>query len=505
MVAETTQEQSGMEKRQHKQGIQRKQGYLLPPSIEEYVGEDNAVRAIDSYVDSLDVEKLGFKNAGGERKAGQPAYHPKMLLKLYLYGYLNRVRSSRRLAMECQRNLEVIWLVEGQRPSHQTIADFRADNLAALKQVTKDFVQVCKELDLFGAELVAIDGSFMRGNVGKDSIYTANRLKRALAHLEADIAAYLQELAEADQQECARQPKEGELAKKLEQLRQRQQKRQGQLTELEASSGTQIAEVDADARLLNKGSGTVAGYNVQVAVDSQHSLIVVAEAVQDGNDEQQLAPMGEKAKAVLGVETLTTVQDAGYFNVQQIKDCEDQGITPYVPEPDRQAQTRAEERLGREDFPYDAQANVYRCPQGQELKFSTTQRKGQKVIHLYRSSLPVCAACPLKGQCLPKKTAYRTLSRWEHEDRLEAHRQRMVKDGPEKMRQRAATVEHIFGTLKQWCGWTHFLLRGLEKVQAELSLLMLAYNFKRVLTILGLPAFRAYCLARQIQNAGEWA
>lgn len=491
-----------MRKRHHKQGIQRGQGYLLPPSIEEYVGEDNPVRAIDSYVDSLDVEELSFKNAGGELKAGQPAYHPKMLLKLYLYGYLNRVRSSRRLALECQRNLEVIWLVEGQKPSHQTIADFRADNLAGLKQVTKDFVQVCKELDLFGAELVAIDGTFMRGNVGKDSIYTADRLKRALVHLEADIATYLQELAQADQQEKEGQGKPGELVNKLEQLRQRQQKRQEQVAQLEASGETQVAEVDQDARLLNKGGGCVAGYNVQAAVDSKHSLLVVTEAVQDGNDEGQLAPMGQAAKEVLAVETLTTTQDQGYFNAQQIKACEEQGITPYVPEPNKQAQACQEGRFMRDDFSYDPQANIYRCPHGQELKFSATQRKGKKDIRLYRSSVPVCAACPLQHQCLPKKTHYRTIARWEHEALIEAHRERMAKDGREKMRQRAAICEHVFGTLKQWCGWTHFLLRGLDKVRAELSLLMLAYNFKRVLNILGVAAFRAFCLNRRLQNGG---
>jgi transposase len=492
-------------KRHHKQGIQRGQGYLLPLSIEEYVGSENPVRAIDSYIESLDVVQMGFKNASGELKAGQPAYHPKMLLKLYMYGYLNRVRSSRRLALECQRNLEVMWLLEGQKPSHQTIADFRADNLVALKQVTRDFVQVCKELDLFGAELVAIDGTFMRGNVGKGNIYTADRLKRALSHMEADIAVYMQELVQADQQEGGSPAKVNDLGEKLEQLRQRQQKRQEQLAQLEASGDTQLAEVDADARLLSKRGCTVAGYNVQVAVDSKHSLIVVAEAVQDGNDGQQLAPMSQAAKAELEVERLITTQDVGYFNAQQIKECEEQGITPYVPEPDKHSQARKAGRFTRDNFNYDAKANAYRCPQGQELKFSTNQRKGKKTMYLYRSSLPVCATCPLKQQCLPKRTPYRTISRWEHEALNEAHRERMTKEGPEKMRQRAAICEHVFGTLKQWCGWTHFLLRGLAKVRAELGLLMLAYNFKRMLKIVGLAAFRAYCMNRRLQNSGGGA
>lgn len=490
-----------MNKRQYKRGIDRQQSFLLPPRVDEYVGEDNPVRAIDSYVESLDLVELGFKHAAGKLTPGQPAYHPKMHLKLYLYGYLNRTRSSRRLAAECRRNLEVMWLLEGQRPSYKAIADFRKDNLKAVMQVNQDFVQVCQELDLFGKELAAIDGSFMRGNVGKDSIYTTERLKRALAHIDADILAYLQELDQTDQQEGEARAFDPELGEKLEKLRQLQQKRKEQQQQMQASGATQVAEVDADARLLSKtGQGTIAGYNVQIAVDSQHSLIVVAEAVQDGNDQQQLAPMGKAAKEALGVETLTTTQDAGYFNAQQIKECEAAGITPYVPEPDKQAQARQQGRFTRDDFAYDAQANVYRCPNGQELKFSTTSHKGEKVTFVYRSSLAECVDCPLRKQCLPKKTPYRTISRWEHEALIEAHRQRMAEGGPEKMRQRAAIVEHIFGTLKQWCGWTHFLLRGLAKVQAELSLLMLAYNFKRVVKIMGLAAFRAYCFHRKLQN-----
>lgn len=490
-----------MSKRKYKTGTERKQGYLLPPSIEEYVSEENPVRAIDSYVESLNMVKLGFQNAGGELTPGQPAYEPKMHLKLYLYGYLNRTRSSRRLEAECNRNLEVIWLVQGQRPSYKSIADFRKDNLQALKAVNRDFVGVCQELDLFGAELVGIDGSFMRGNVNKDNIFTAERLKRSLGYIDADIRKYLEELEHADQQEEGGAASDPQLAEKLEKLRARKQHRTEQLKQLEESGETQIAEVDEDARLLRKRGGTVAGYNVQVAVDSKHKLMVVAEAVQDGNDEQQMAPMGKAAKEVLRVEQLTTTQDQGYFNAQQIKECEENGITPYVPEPDKQAKTRQEGRFPRDAFSYDPEANAYRCPNGQELKFGATIIRGEKNILYYRSSVPACAQCPLKGQCLPKKTARRTISRWEHEEVIENHRVRMAEQGAEMMRQRASICEHPFGTLKLWCGWTHFLLRGLEKVRAELSLLMLSYNFKRVLRIFGLAAFRAFCTKRKLETA----
>jgi len=491
-----------MTQRRYKEGIDRQQAFLLPPSLDEYVAEDHPVRAIEAYVESLDLAGLGFKNTTGELSPGQPAFAPQALLKLYLYGYLQRVRSSRRLEAECQRNLEVIWLVQGLRPGYKTIADFRKDNLDALQAVNRDFVQVCKELDLFGGELVGIDGSFLRGNVGKKSIYTAARLQRALQHLEQDIANYLQELEQADQQEGPPAPSDPALGEKLAQLRQRQEKRTEQLQQLETSGETQIAEVDADARLLRKkGSGTIAGYNAQIAVDDKHKLIVTGEVTQDGNDERQLAPMAQAAKAELGVEELTTVQDMGYFNVQQIKDCLENGITPYVPEPDKQAQARKQGRFTRDDFTYDAQANAYLCPASQVLRFFKTIAKNGKNIHYYRSQAALCGQCPLREKCLPQKNRYRMVTRWEHEAVIEAHRERMAQDGAEKMRRRAELCEHPFGTLKLWLGWTHFLLRTLAKVRAEFSLMMLAYNFRRVLTILGLEAFRASCLNRRWPNA----
>jgi transposase len=484
----------------YKQGIARQQGYLLPPSIEEYVSKDNPIRAIDSYVESLDLRQLGFENSHRELAPGQPAYSPQTLLKLYLYGYLHRIRSSRRLEAECLRNLEVIWLLEGLKPGYKTIADFRKNNLKALKKVNQDFVQLCKELDLFGAELVGIDGSFFRGNVAKGSIYTAERLRRALKQVEQDIAKYLNEMEHADQQEEQDKLHDPELAQKLAQLRERQQKRTQQLKQLEESGATQIAEVDEDARLLHKGSQTVAGYNVQAAVDDKNKLLVTCEATQDGNDEQQLAPMSQAAKVVLGVEKLEAVADEGYFSGPQIKTCGENGITPYVPEPDKTSQARLQGRFERNDFSYDEAANCYTCPAGKTMKYGGTQVKRGKTIWFYRSCVTDCAACPLKAQCLPAKTPFRKIARWEHEQVLEAHRARMAGHGAEMMHLRAGLCEHPFGTLKLWCGWTHFLMRGLEKVRAELSLLMLSYNFKRVLNIIGLTAFRAYCLTRRLNQ-----
>jgi transposase len=451
------------------------------------------------------MAELKFTNAEGELTPGQPAFPPRVLLKLYLYGYLHRIRSSRRLAAECERNLEVIWLLGGLKPGYKTIADFRKDNLKALKQINQDFVQLCKELELFGAELVGIDGSYFRGNVAKDSIFNKERLQRSLEHLEQDISAYLEALNHVDREEERQPSQTGDLQEKLKQLQERQAKRSEQLQQLQKSDQTQIAEVDEDARLLRKGGQSVAGYNVQIAVDDKHKLIVAGAVTQDGNDSQQAAPMGMAAKEVLGVEHLETVQDHGYFNGQQIKDCLDNGITPYIPEPDRQSEKNMQGRFPRRDFAYNPVKDCYICPNGKTLPKTCGYEREGRLTFAYTAAPQDCADCPLKGKCITAKGTFRTVTRWEHEDIVEAHRERMAKEGAEKMVKRKAICEHPFGTLKVWCGWTHFLLRGLEKVRAEWSLMMLCYNFKRVLSIFGLAAFRAYCFTRRPQSQGASA
>jgi len=485
-----------MGKRTYKQGIEREQGFLLPATIDEYVAADNPVRAIDVYVESLDLQALGFQHTAATHTAGQPAYPPADLLKLYLYGYLHRVRSSRRLDEETHRNLEVLWLMKGLHPGYKTIADFRQHNRKALTAVNKEFVQLCKELDLFGRELVAIDGSYFRGNVNKGRIFTEARLQKALTRLEQQITAYLQALDDADRSEGEVAPKTAELKEKLAALQARRTTHQARLEQLQASGATQLAEGDADARLLAKSGQCVAGYNVQTVVDAKHKLLVLAEVTQDGNDMHQLAPMAQAAQQALAVDHLTALADSGYFHAQAIKTCEEAGITPYVPEPDKTRQVRSQDRFGREAFVYEPATNTYRCPAGQTLAYKSTHVNGDKVIYHYISQAATCAECPLRTHCLPAKTPRREVARWEHEAVIEAHRARMAQAGRAMMRTRAALVEHPFGTLKLWCGWRHFLVRGLAKVQAEMSLLMLSYNFKRVLTILGLEAWRAYCLHR---------
>lgn len=493
-----------MNKRRYKQGQNRQQGMLMPPRVEEYVTEENPVRAIDAYVDSLDIAALGFGHTCGGLSPGQPAYPPGMLVKLYLYGYLNHIRSSRKLEKETQRNLEVIWLMEGLRPSYKTIADFRKDNLEALKGVNKDFLQVCKELGLFGGELVGIDGSFFHGNVNRRNIYTEKQLQKALEKLEKQIENYLEEMDRADEEEDSVEVDGKSMKEKLTALKERQQKHKERLKKLRESGEKQLAEVDEEARLLFKNGKSVAGYNVQIAVDEKHKLLIACEVTNEGNDLKQLAPMAKQAKQVLGVETLKAVADTGYFNGQHFKACIEAGITPYVPEQDSQKRMLRQGRFSRRDFHYNAELDGYECPAGQLLGRSGSYvNKSGKLMLRYRCKTPICAQCEYKARCLSKKVPFRQIDRWEHEEIVEAHRERMCQQGGEKMRQRAVLVEHPFATLKLDGGHSHFLLRGKEKVSTEAALLMLSYNLKRVLNILGVETFRTYCLQRAKKRSEE--
>jgi transposase len=471
---------------------------LLPARVEDYVAADNPVRAVDAYVDSLELVKLGFKNAAGDLSAGQPAYHPGVLLKLYLYGYLMRIRTSRMLERETQRNLELIWLLEGLRPSYKTIAEFRKDNAQALKAANRDFVVLCKELDLYGAELVALDGSFFRGNVAKHSIYTKQRLRKLLKRIEQDIEAYLRQLDRADTASAEVGQPPGTLQDKLEALKQRRAGVQDKLEELEQSGQTQYAEVDPDARLLSKAGQSVAGYNVQIAVDAKHKLLVECALTQDGNDSGQLAPMAIRAKQALGVERLDVTADSGYYNHLHLQQCQQAGITPYVAIPERNGPLDAQRRLTREAFSFEPAHNRYRCPQGELLSYRRSLQQGHKRLLVYASSEPVCARCPLRGRCLSANTPCREIYRWEHQALVEAHARRMAERGRQMLGLRAALVEHPLGTLKRWCGWVHFMVRGKPKVSGEINLLMLCYNFKRVLSIVGIDGLRAHLAVRPI-------
>ena len=481
-----------MTNRTFKTGASREQANLLPPRVEDYVGADNPVRAIESYVGALDLAKLGFRHAERGAGVGQPPYDPADLLKLYLYGYLNQVRSSRRLEQEARRNLELIWLLRGLRPGYRTIGNFRKENWAALKAANRSFVLLMRELGLLGGELVAIDGAFFHGDASKASIATRKKLSEQIAALDRDIEAYRGALDANDAAETEGlsggddRGGGGAIAQKVTALMAKRAQTQTDLDRLEASGETQLSRTDADARLLTKSGQTVAGYNVQIAVDDKHKLIVASEVVNDGNDTGQLYAMAKAAKQALGAETLQAVADVGYYNGAALKSCEDDGIIAYVPQAERTGRLASQGRFTHEDFAYDADTDAYRCPAG-GLLHPTKGRKtntGGRIEIRYASRKATCDACPLRGRCVTDKRPTRDIVRWVHEDVIERHRQRM-KDAGALMRRRAGLAEHPFGTLKCRAGYRHFLVRGFDKVRGEWSLMALCYNFARVINIIG--------------------
>jgi transposase len=494
-----------MTNRPFKTGESRHQPSLLPPRIEDYVGPDNPVRAIESFVCALDLAKLGFRHA--ERRAeamGQPPYDPADLLKLYLYGYINQVRSSRRLEREASRNLELIWLLKNLRPGYRTIANFRKENWAALKAVNRGFVLLVRELGLVGGAVVAIDGSFFHGDASKASIFTRKRLAEQMARLDLEIEAYGRSIEDNDAAEANEPGRDrtdgpgagggdgGDIGAKVATLMAKRLRAEADLARLEASGETQISLTDPDARLLVKSGQGVAGYNVQSAVDDKHKLIVASEVVNDSSDVGQLHAMAKAAKDALEAEALQALADEGYYSSIELKACEDDGITAYVPVPEGNRQLEKKGRFSLKDFSYDPAGDAYRCPAGELLrpmKGRWENTSGRTEIR-YASSTKTCRKCPLRARCLSPKASSRTIARWEHEDVLERHRARMQGAG-ELMRRRSAIVEHPFGTLKCRAGYRHFLVRGLDKVRGEWSLMALCYNFTRVLNILGFERFVA--------------
>jgi transposase len=499
-----------MTNRPFKTGESRQQPSLLPPRIEDYVGPDNPVRAIESFVCALDLAKLGFRHAGrGVEEMGQPPYDPADLLKLYLYGYINQVRSSRRLEREARRNLELIWLLKDLKPGYRTIANFRKENWKALKAVNRSFVLLVRELGLVGGTVVAIDGSFFHGDASKASIFTRKRLAEQVAKLDLEIEAYGKSLEDNDTAEARDQTKDrsdgpgsGEgggsvdIGAKVAALMARRTRAQADLARLEESGETQLSLTDPDARLLVKGGQGVAGYNVQAAVDDKHKLIVASEVVNDSSDVGQLHAMAKAAKDTLEAEALQALADEGYYSSLELKACEDDGIVAYVPVPEGNGQPGKKGRFSLKDFSYDPTGDAYRCPAGERLrptKGRFTNTSGRVEIR-YASSTKTCRTCPLRARCVSPKASRRTIGRWEHEDVLERHRVRM-QDAADLMRRRSAIVEHPFGTLKCRAGYRHFLVRGFDKVRGEWSLMALCYNFTRVLNILGFEGFIA-CMAK---------
>jgi transposase len=465
------------------EGVDRGQGTLFPERLDDWIGEDNPVRVIDVFVDELDLGGLGF--GGVEPQAtGRPAYHPSVLLKLYIYGYLNRVQSSRRLEREAGRNVEVMWLTGRLAPDHKTIADFRKDNGRAIRKVCARFVALCRQLDLFAEASVAIDGSKFKAVNTRDKNFTRAKMKRRMAQIEESVARYLHQLDSADRQEpsLARTTKTARLKDKIATLK----KEMARLKKLEvrrlAAPDQQISLTDPDARSMatsGRGSGMV-GYNVQAAVDTRHHLIVAHEVTNAGTDRAQLSNMAEQTKAALQVDRLDAVADRGYFNGEEILACDEAGITVTLPKP-LTSNNKAKGRFVKQDFRYVAADDVYLCPAGERLVYRFTNQENGLILRRYWTT--ACQGCAIKDRCTTGKQ--RRITRWEHEHVLEAV-QRRLDEHPEKMRQRRETAEHPFGTIKSWMGSTHFQMKTLKRVATEMALHVLAYNLKRVMNILGI-------------------
>jgi transposase len=466
------------------EGSDRDQQVLFPESLDDYVGAENPVRFLDAFVTSLDLVALGFQRAI-PNEIGRPSYAPGDLLRLYLYGYLYRLRSSRKLEQETHRNVELIWLLRKLRPDFKTIADFRRENPPALKAVCRAFTLLCKQLDLFGGELVAIDGSKFRAVNNRQRNFSQRTLDRALRSIDARIVEYLQALDAQDTQDEAAgraTPRAAGLQQKIDALHARHATYTALLAQLVASGDTQISLTDPESRSMKSGAGTEVCYNVQTAVDAKHNLIVANEVTNAPTDREQLSAMAVAANDVLKASTLNVIADMGYYSGPEVVACLDAGITPTVPRP----LTSANAPLGlftKEDFTYDAAHDQYCCPAGETLTYRFSTVEQGRGMRYYSTS--ACRTCLLKPRCTRNKDA-RRITRWEQEAVLEAMEQRLHAT-PTLGTRRKAIVEHPYGTMKRGMDQGYFLLRGLRKVRAEFGLTVMAYNMKRVMNIVGVP------------------
>jgi len=459
----------------------RSEGTLLPAQLEEYVSEENPVRVIDAFVGELDLTRLGFE--GMEPQAtGRPGYHPATMLKIYLYGYLNRIQSTRRLEREAQRNLELMWLVGRLAPDFKTLADFRAENAAAITNVCREFIVLCRRWGLFTQATVAIDGSKFKAVNHRDRNFTSGKMKTRMGLIEQSIAEYLKQLDRMDRKETPSTPRQVvRLKERIATLKDEMSRLEGLKARMEATPDGQVSLTDPDARsMASQGKGTgIVGYNVQTAVDTKHHLIVTHEVTNAGSDRHQLKKMAEAARLALGTCELTAVADRGYYSGEEIKACDDAGIVPLVPKC-LTSNSRADGRYDKSDFVYLRKRDAYRCPAGESAIWRFKSVEHGMTIHKYWSS--ACPRCELRSKCTT--SPYRRISRWEHEQVLDKMQARLNRD-PSAMQLRRQTAEHPFGTIKSWMGATHFLSRTLPKVSAEMSLHVLAYNLKRVMRIMG--------------------
>lgn len=490
----------------YKEGENRKQQLLFPASIDEYVGGDNQVRAIEDYVELLDMVKLGFTNAALISTDGQPAYHPKLLLKIYIYGYLNKIRSSRKLETEIRRNVEMMWLCSGLKPSYKTIANFRKDNSKALKQVFREFTLLCKALDLITGELVAVDGAFLRANASKNQLILKKSVTRDLKAINEKIDAYLAKMEFADSEDKKDKALAPLPTNNLPKMKQRKEQLDKDLALLEEMKLTQYNRTDPDAKLMVKPAHNLMAYNSQIVVDNTFKFIVTTGVSSDGKDCSKLHSMATQTKEITQNEDMTIVADAGYYSAKEIDTCQNDGIDTVIAIPNKEKQQKDRGYYVNSDFIYDKKSDSFTCPNQQTLTKSSsmiTKENGTK-SYIYRAGSKTCKACPLRDKCIPKKTAYKKVSRSEYANTIIRHEEKMKTDKAKALiKKRGSIVEHPFGTIKRHLGWDHFLVRGIEKVSGENALIMFSYNFRRLLNLIGIALFRKLIIALKEGNIQE--
>lgn len=483
-------------------GSDRDQELLLPDTLDAYVDEDNEVRFIDAFVDSLDLHELGFRHSALEDGAGRPSYDPKDMLKLFVYGYLNHIRSSRKLEGECHSNLEVIWLMKKLAPDFKTVADFRKDNIDCVKKVFREFVSFLQDIDLVEGKLASIDGSKIKACNASKRNFNAEYLASKLKRVEERVDRYLKELEKNDGlDDVEAEDEDRELIKKrndylrakLEKMKKSKRELEEIREKLKKSGKSELSLTDPDSREMRNNGKIEVCYNAELAVDSKEKMIVNYDVTNEPTDEKQLAPMAKSTKEILGVEKLDVTADTGFASMVQIKDCVDNGITPYLPAAKLDGsrtggRPRPDSSFGKEKFVYNNDRDVYICPAGDELTFRfTIELKGGKTQRIYRTR--ACATCPFRARCTNNKRG-RTIERWEHQEIVDEVIKR-ARQEPEKLEERMKLAEHPFGTIKRAFNMGYFLLKGLRKVNGEMGFAVLAYDLRRALSILGTKALVA--------------
>lgn len=502
------------------EGKDRRQTILLPETLNEYVAEDNPVRVIDAFVDLLDMKKLGFKHAEPSNGPGRAPFDPRLILKILIWGYLNLIRSSRKLETECHRNLELLWLTKKLAPDFKVIADFRKDNIDSIKPVFKEFVCICKALDLFGAELVGIDGSKFKAWNSTDRNFNKEKLLYRLKSVEEGIARYLKEISENDEKEQQlqvpstpyssssespaakynREERQKYLEDKLEKLKKKKDKYESLMARLKATGAKEVSLTDPDSRMMRTGNGNVdVCYNIQSAVDSKEHLIADYDVTNSSSDYNQLSSMAKGAKDVLGVDRLDVTADPGFHDSEEMKECVENGITPYVKErapttPNKKTTGVPQPEFEVDKFTYDEESDTYTCPAGYSMNFlrvGINSTRGRRKMRLYVTT--TCNnGCPFRARCTTSKRG-RIIYRWEHARIMDEIRMRLkTADGLRKLLLRKELVEHPFGSMKRAFNQGYLLLRGLRKVKGEVGFTMLAYNMKRAMNIVGVEILIQY-------------